>query len=224
METTLEQQMSGEFYDYLLCQPYRSYRMFGRTYDEDVCVLLDKQRHKLLFRLQKRWFGVTKEMEKKGEKQARWIVVSHYNINREYLRRLYRVLRALARSPEDRLQGAPELKAWMQEVRRLIIGSGDAEETGDVSAQSGEVAAGESAPDESARSALEQLGSGASDRALEELEHQAVAEVQHRGELLQRGQCFRCEKPAQWDFLLCPYCGQRLRYEPPAKAPDAGSG
>ena len=208
MEPTLEQQMSNEYYDYLLCQPYRSYRMFGRTYYEDICVLFEKQRHKLLFRLQKRWFGVTKEMEKREERQPRWVFVSHYNINREYLRRLYRVLRALAQSPEDRVQGAPELKAWMQEIRRLIVDTGDMGEPGSVGG-----ASDDGVPDESARSTLERVGSGASDRVLEELERQAVAEARRHEGLLRQGQCFHCERSIQPDFLLCPYCGQRLRWE-----------
>ncbi len=208
MEQTLEQQMGSEYYDYLLCQPYRSYRMFGKTYYEDVCVLLEKQRHKLLFRLQKRWFGVTKAMEKQGDKQPRWIIVSHYNINREYLRRLYRVLRAVAQSPEDRVQGAPELKTWMQEIRRLIVDTGDLPETGEA-----EGASATGGLDESARSTLEQAGSQMSDRVLDELERQAVTEARGKEELLRQGKCFHCERSIQPDYFLCPYCGHRLRWK-----------
>lgn len=80
----LEKQLNSKVYEFLKIYTYRSYRLFGRDYFCDICLVKNRESNKVFIRLQKRWFGISKKMKKAGEGNARWIVIKAYNFPQKY--------------------------------------------------------------------------------------------------------------------------------------------
>jgi len=75
----LLKQLHSQKYRYLQVQTYRTYKLYGRDYYCDVCVVKDKEKDRKFVRLQKRWFGISNKMAEGGITQPKWIVIASYN-------------------------------------------------------------------------------------------------------------------------------------------------
>lgn len=80
----LKKELSSEFYECLEIFTYRTYRLYGKDYYCDICICKDKEKKRIFVRLQKRWFGITKQMIKDGRKKPRWIVIQGFNFPQKY--------------------------------------------------------------------------------------------------------------------------------------------
>ena len=77
----LKQQLEGQYYKYEQIFTYRQFKGWGKEYHYDFCLLRDKSNNKLVVRLQKRFWGITKKMKDKGETSPKWVVYDTFNIN-----------------------------------------------------------------------------------------------------------------------------------------------
>lgn len=80
----ITKQLSSDIYKYLKVFSYRSYRLYGKEYFCDVCIVQDINKDRVFIRLIKRWFGVTKKMKTSHIKVPRWIIVNSYNFPQKF--------------------------------------------------------------------------------------------------------------------------------------------
>lgn len=80
----LIKQLNSNEYDYIQVQTYRSYKIYGKDYYCDVCVVKDKVKDRTFVRLQKRWFGISKKMAGEGITEPKWIIINSYNFPQEF--------------------------------------------------------------------------------------------------------------------------------------------
>lgn len=80
----LEKKLSSDVYEFLEIFTYRSYRLFGKDYFCDICLVKNKNKNRVFIRLQKRWFGLSKNMRKMGKTKPRWIIVRSYNFPKKF--------------------------------------------------------------------------------------------------------------------------------------------
>lgn len=80
----LEKQLSTDIYEYLKIFTYRSYRLFGKNYFCDICLVKNLNKKKDFIRLQKRWFGLSKKMKAAGKTKPRWITIQSYNFPQKF--------------------------------------------------------------------------------------------------------------------------------------------
>ena len=80
----LEQQFSSDSYEFLNVFTYRSYRLYGKDYFCDICLVKNRERKRVFVRLQKRWHGLSKKMIAAGDKKPRWIIVQSYNFPQKF--------------------------------------------------------------------------------------------------------------------------------------------
>lgn len=74
-------QFETEHYTYEYLYTYRQWKGWGKEHFYDFCILNDKKDNHKVIRFQKRWWGLSKAMIKKGETKPRWVVYDSYNLN-----------------------------------------------------------------------------------------------------------------------------------------------
>jgi len=102
---------------------YRSYKLYGKDYFCDICLFKDKEKNKVFVRLQKRWFGLSKNMKKNGEKKPRWIVIKSYNFPQKFeferVRKIFDQISKGQISAVDQIEGIAGADSAISEITRL---------------------------------------------------------------------------------------------------------